>query len=90
MAKHKAQSATKNLRDSNPKYLGIKKADGQRVQTGQIIVRQRGTKFRAGEGTDLGKDHTVFAAREGVVRFSEVRHKMFNGKTVKRKLVTVK
>jgi len=89
MAHVKAGGTAKNLRDSNPKYLGLKKGNGQKVQAGQIIVRQRGTKFRAGENTKVGKDHTIFATSEGVVKFSSIRHKRFDGKTVNRKLVSV-
>jgi large subunit ribosomal protein L27 len=70
MAHKKGLGSSRNGRDSNPKMLGVKVFAGQRVGGGEIIVRQRGTRFRSGEGTGLGKDHTVFATREGVVEFS--------------------
>ncbi|MEX0931360.1 MAG: 50S ribosomal protein L27 [Candidatus Paceibacterota bacterium] len=90
MATKKAAGTAKNLRDSNPKYLGVKIADGQSVKAGGIIVRQRGTKFVAGSNTKLGKDHTVYSLVEGVVSFSDTRRTGFNGQTHKRKKVTVK
>ncbi|PID83374.1 50S ribosomal protein L27 [Candidatus Campbellbacteria bacterium] len=89
MAHRKAGGSAKNLRDSNPKYLGVKLADGQKATPGCVIVRQRGTKFMAGVGVDTGKDHTLFATKEGKVQFKEKRKKSFNGKIVKRKLVSI-
>ena len=77
MAKKKAGGTAKNLRDSQPKYLGVKRADGQQVKTGEIIVRQRGTKFWPGNGVGMGKDHTIFATVEGAVTF----HKGLKGRT---------
>ena len=65
MAHTKAGGTTKNLRDSNPKYLGVKRADGQAVAVGQIIVRQRGTKIMAGKNIGMGKDHTLLRCRQG-------------------------
>ena len=70
MAHKTSGGSTKNGRDSNPKYLGIKRYGGQVVKTGEIIVRQRGTKFKPGIGVGLGRDHTIFAMREGEVVFS--------------------
>jgi large subunit ribosomal protein L27 len=69
MAHKKGLGSSKNGRDSNPKYLGVKIFDGQAVQPGNIIVRQRGTKFRPGPGTELGRDDTIFAIRAGTVSF---------------------
>ncbi|MCH9755663.1 MAG: 50S ribosomal protein L27 [Gammaproteobacteria bacterium] len=69
MATKKAGGSTRNGRDSNPKYLGVKRYGGQRVNAGEILVRQRGTKFHAGPGVGLGRDHTLFALAEGLVRF---------------------
>ncbi len=89
MAHRKAGGTAKNLRDSNPKYLGVKIADGQKVEAGQIIVRQRGTKTMAGEGAGLGKDHTIFAKISGIVKFTTKRKKSFTGRTVERKVVNV-
>ena len=69
-AHHKGGGSTKNGRDSNAKRLGIKAANGQFVQGGSIIVRQRGTKYRTGENVGLGRDHTIFATAEGRVEFT--------------------
>jgi len=69
MAHKKAGGSTRNGRDSNPKYLGVKRYGGQRVNAGTIIVRQRGTKFHAGDNVGLGKDHTLFALIDGTVKF---------------------
>ena len=68
-ASKKGGSSSKNGRDSESKCLGLKKADGQQVLAGNIIVRQRGTKFAAGNNVGLGKDYTIFALIDGVVRF---------------------
>lgn len=73
MAHKKGQGSTRNGRDSNPKYRGVKRHDGQSVTTGSIIVRQLGTKFHPGEGVGVGKDWTLFALRDGVVRFEKKR-----------------
>jgi large subunit ribosomal protein L27 len=69
MAHKKGLGSSRNGRDSNPKMLGVKIFDGQEVKAGMIIVRQRGTRFRPGNGTSLGRDHTIFALREGKVAF---------------------
>ena len=69
MAHKKGMGSVKNGRDSNPKYLGVKMFSGQQVKAGNIIVRQRGTKFRPGPGTQIGRDDTIFAIRDGVVEF---------------------
>jgi large subunit ribosomal protein L27 len=61
--------SSKNGRDSNPQFLGVKIFAGQDVRAGQIIVRQRGTKFRPGPGTSIGKDDSIFAVRDGVAEF---------------------
>ncbi len=70
MAHVKAGGTAKNLRDSQPKMLGVKIYGGQGIRTGQIIVRQRGQKYRAGIGVEMGKDHTLFARKDGKVKFS--------------------
>jgi large subunit ribosomal protein L27 len=70
MAHKKGLGSSKNGRDSNSKRLGVKLFAGQTVTGGEIIVRQRGTRFRSGEGTGLGRDHTVFATRPGKVQFT--------------------
>jgi large subunit ribosomal protein L27 len=69
MAHKKGMGSSKNGRDSNPQYLGVKIFAGQDVRAGQIIVRQRGTRFRPGPGTSLGKDDSIFAVRDGVAEF---------------------
>jgi large subunit ribosomal protein L27 len=69
MAHKKGLGSSKNGRDSNPKYLGVKLFSGQDAKPGMIIVRQRGTKFRPGPGTQIGRDDTIFAVREGKVEF---------------------
>jgi large subunit ribosomal protein L27 len=70
MAHKKGQGSTRNGRDSNPKYLGVKAGDGELVTAGSIIVRQRGTKVNAGKNVGVGRDHTLFALIEGHVQFS--------------------
>jgi len=70
MAHKKGLGSSRNGRDSKPKMLGVKIFDGQEVKSGMIIVRQRGTSFRPGAGTGLGRDHTIFASRDGRVRFN--------------------
>jgi large subunit ribosomal protein L27 len=74
MATKKAGGSTKNGRDSKGRRLGVKASDGQFVTTGSIIVRQRGTKFLTGKNVGLGKDHTIFASVDGVVRFSKTKN----------------
>ena len=73
MAHKKGLGSSRNGRDSNAKRLGVKVFAGQQVTGGEIIVRQRGTRFYAGEGAGLGTDHTIFAARAGVVEFKNSR-----------------
>ena len=89
MAHKKAGGSAKNLRDSNPKYLGTKLYAGQDAKTGSVIVRQRGTKIMAGKNVGVGKDHTLFALKEGKVNFRNKRKLHFNGKTVVKKVVDV-
>ena len=72
MAHKKGQGSTRNGRDSNPKYLGVKRADGEVVKAGNILVRQRGTKIKPGRNIGIGKDHTLFALCQGTVRFERV------------------
>ena len=69
MAHKKGMGSTKNGRDSNPQFLGVKSSDGQFVSTGSIIVRQRGTKFHPGLNVGKGKDDTLFALMDGYVKF---------------------
>ena len=70
MAHKKAGGSTRNGRDSNPKYLGIKRYGGQIIKAGNIIVRQRGTAFHPGKYVGIGRDHTLYALKEGRVVFS--------------------
>ena len=83
MAHKKAGGSTRNGRDSNPKYLGVKRFGGESVLAGNIIVRQRGTRFHAGENVGVGRDHTLFALADGTVAFE-------NKGMPKRKFVSVK
>jgi len=70
MAHKKSVGSSRNGRDSNPKYLGVKIFGGQAIEAGNIIVRQRGTQFHPGSGVGLGRDHTLFALVDGKVEFS--------------------
>ncbi len=89
MAHKKAGGTAKNLRDSQPKYLGIKLGHGQTARIGQVIVRQRGTKIEAGRNVKVGKDHTIFAMKDGTVAFRNMRKKGFDGNTRMKKVVDV-
>lgn len=82
MAHTKSGGSTQNSRDSNPKYLGVKVQDGDIARPGFILLRQRGTKFVAGDGTKMGKDNTIFAVKEGKVKFNTRRKIRFDGSTV--------
>lgn len=73
MAHKKGQGSTRNGRDSNPQFRGVKRYGGQNVTAGTIIVRQCGTRFKPGHNVGLGKDYTLFALKDGVVRFQEGR-----------------
>jgi large subunit ribosomal protein L27 len=77
VAHKKGLGSSRNGRDSNPKMLGVKIFDGQTVKAGMILVRQRGTRFRPGPGTGLGRDDTVFALRDGTVNFRTSGEKRF-------------
>jgi large subunit ribosomal protein L27 len=70
MAHKKGVGSSRNGRDSNPKYLGVKLYGGETVKAGNIIVRQRGTQFHAGAGVGVGRDHTLFALADGKVEFT--------------------
>jgi len=89
MSTKKSAGSSKNLRDSQPKYLGVKRADGQAVDVGQVIVRQRGTKVEAGKNVKVGKDHTLYAMLGGKVTFGNMRKTRFDGKVVSKKIVHV-
>lgn len=89
MAHRKAGGSAKNLTDSNPKYLGTKLHDGQKAKHGDIIVRQRGSKIMAGTNVGVGKDYTLFALVDGVVKFGKKRKIHFDGSNVVKKTVNV-
>jgi large subunit ribosomal protein L27 len=89
MAKTKAAGATKLGRDSRPKYLGIKIFDGQKIKVGQILVRQRGSKFYPGENVRKAGDDTLYAMKEGTVRFTTKKKISFNNSQKKVKIVNV-
>jgi len=80
MASTKAGGSAKNLNTSNPKYLGIKLADGASARPGMVIVRQRGTKIEAGKNVAVGRDHTLFALAAGTVAFRTRRKTSFTGR----------
>ncbi len=90
MAHTKAGGSAKNLTDSKPKYLGTKLYAGEKAKVGSIIIRQRGSVIMSGENTKMGKDHTIFAIKEGIVFFNTKRKKSFDGKTHIKKVVNVK
>jgi len=73
MAHKKGASSSRNGRDSNPQYLGVKRYGGQVVQAGEILIRQRGTKFHPGDQVGRGKDDTLFALAHGSVQFGQKR-----------------
>lgn len=89
MATKKAGGTAKNLTDSNPQYLGIKLYSGETAKVGSIIVRQRGTRYLAGKNVGLGKDHTIFALKEGKVAFADKRKIRYDGKKLTKKIVSV-
>jgi len=89
MAHKKAGGSTSNGRDSQAKRLGVKKFGGQTVKAGNIIIRQRGTKFHPGMNVGMGKDHTIFALVPGKVQFVEKQLRKFDGRVFKDKMVNV-
>jgi large subunit ribosomal protein L27 len=89
MSHKKAGGSTKNGRDSRAKRLGVKLYAGQNVKAGNILVRQKGTKYHAGEGVGVGKDYTLFALKNGVVKFSEKRVKKYDNRIFRDKLVHI-
>lgn len=90
MAHTKSGGSTKLGRDSESKRLGVKLYDGQPAKPGNIIVRQRGTRYVAGDNTKMGADNTIYAIRNGVVKFLDKKKKMFTGTKRDIKVVTVK
>lgn len=89
MSKTKSAGSTSYGRDSRPKYLGVKLYDGEKAKPGMIIIRQRGTKCIAGKNVKRGKDDTLYANKEGLVKFSTKRIKRFNGTQRRAKIVSV-
>ena len=89
MAAKKAGGTAKNLRDSNPKYLGVKLSAGQSARTGMVILRQRGTRVLPGRNVGIGKDHTLFALKDGTVTFRTKRKVGFNNQTKVKNVVEV-
>jgi len=89
MAHKKAGGSTKNGRDSNPKYLGIKISHGNKAKLGAILVRQRGTIILPGKNTSLGNDHTIFATKEGIVVISGKRKTHFDRNVIPKKVISV-
>jgi len=89
MAHKKSAGTTKNGRDSNPKYLGVKITEGDKALAGSVIVRQRGTDVLAGKNVGMGKDHTLFALTAGTVKFGTKRKIHFDNKIHLKKVVHV-
>ncbi len=89
MAHKKAGGTTKLGRDSESKRLGVKKFGGEKIKNGEIIIRQRGTKFHPGKNVKKGKDDTLYALKSGKVSFNKKRVKDFRGKLKKRTFVNV-
>jgi large subunit ribosomal protein L27 len=89
MAHRKAGGSAKNLRDSNPKYLGTKLYEGQKAKAGSVIIRQRGSRIMAGKNVGVGKDYTLFALKEGTIKFGTRRKTNYDGKTAVKKVVHV-
>ena len=89
MAHKKAAGSTKNDRDSNPKYLGIKINSGQKAKKGSVLVRQRGTDILPGKNVGLGKDHTLFALNDGMVEIVRKKKVHFDGKKVSKKILNL-
>lgn len=89
MATKKAAGSTKNGRDSGPKYLGIKRTEGEIANIGDILVRQRGTVIMPGKNVGLGKDHTLFALKIGKVEYRNKRKMNFDSTFVSKKIVHV-
>lgn len=89
MAHKKSAGTTKNGRDSNPKYLGIKVSPGSSAQVGSVLVRQRGSDILPGKNVLMGKDHTLFAIRDGLVSIGYKRKIHFDNSIVKKKIMHV-
>ena len=89
MAHKKAAGSSKNGRDSNPRYLGVKINDGEKALVGQIILRQKGRNTLAGKNIGVGKDHTLFALKDGVVEYGTKRKTNFDSTTTRRNIINI-
>lgn len=89
MSHTKGGGSTRNINDSPGQRLGVKVYGGQKVKSGAVIVRQRGSAKTAGPGTSIGKDHTIFALKDGIVSYKEVRKTRFSGHRQRRTQVNV-
>jgi len=89
MSKTKAAGSSKNGRDSQSKRLGVKRYGGQTVATGTILLRQRGSKYEAGENVGTGVDYTLYATTAGSVAYKQVRKTTFSGKKLRKTVVFV-
>ena len=89
MAHKKSAGTTKNGRDSNPKYLGIKVTPGDFAQVGSVLVRQRGSDVLPGKNVSMGRDHTLFAIKDGLVTLSYKRQIHFDNSVIKKKIMHV-
>ena len=89
MAHTKSAGSTKYGRDSQPKFLGVKKFDGEKVKPGDILIRQRGSRFLAGTGVKIGSDDTLYAVSTGSVKFTTRRRIRFDGSRRFAKVVNV-
>jgi large subunit ribosomal protein L27 len=89
MAHKKSGGSARRRTDSQPKYLGVKVFDGEIVKPGYVIVRQRGTKFLPGKNVGIGKDDTLYALKEGKVKFKTLRKTTFSGKKIWKKIINV-
>ncbi|KKQ78204.1 MAG: 50S ribosomal protein L27 [Candidatus Zambryskibacteria bacterium RIFCSPLOWO2_01_FULL_39_39] len=89
MAHKKAAGTTKNGRDSNPKYLGVKLSDGSVAKLGSILVRQRGSQILPGSNVGMGRDYTLFALKDGKVKMASKRKVHFDGSTIIKKTASV-
>lgn len=89
MSQSKSAAATKRGTKPKPNYLGVKIQDGQSIKTGQIIVRQRGMKIKAGDNVGVGKDHTLFALENGTVKFNTTKKTNYDGNKKEVKVVSI-
>lgn len=89
MAHKLGQGSSKNNRDSNPQYLGVKLFAGQQAKAGNILIRQRGSKFRAGENVRKGSDDTLYAIKSGIVKFTAKKIMSFHGSKIEKKFVSI-